>query len=161
MNKPSGLFNLEDDLMYRHILVPVAHDTCSQIAARHAFDLSRLLGSRVTLLHVQAETLELEKSEAAPPWLTELSSQARFEPQIRLITSSKTTAQAILEVAQAERVDLIVMGTHGREGVERLQLGSVAQAVAGSSSIPVQIVPLRAKAAHGFVSRWKEALKTP
>jgi hypothetical protein len=33
--------------------------------------------------------------------------------------------------------------------------------VAGSSSIPVQIVPLRAKAAHGFVSRWKEALKTP
>jgi nucleotide-binding universal stress UspA family protein len=113
------------------------------------------------LLHVQAEILEVEKSEPAPLWLTELASLARFEPQIRLVSSTKTAAQAILEVAQTEKADLIVMGTHGREGVERLQLGSVAQAVAGSSSIPVQIVPVRSQASHGFVSRWKQALKTP
>jgi nucleotide-binding universal stress UspA family protein len=147
--------------MYQHILVPVANDTCSQIAAQHAFDLSRLLGSRVILLHIQAETPELENSESAPIWLTELARLARFEPQIRIISSAKTIQQVILEVAQAEKVDLIVMGTHGREGAERLRLGSVAQAVAGSSSIPVQIVPVRSQASHGFVARWKEALKTP
>jgi nucleotide-binding universal stress UspA family protein len=144
--------------MYRHILIPVSNDPCSQIAARHAFDLSRLLGSRVTLLHVQNE---FESSLQEQFWITELAKQARFEPHIRLVSSSDSIQQVILEVAQAEKVDLIVMGTHGREGIERLQLGSVAQAVAGSSSIPVQIVPLRAKALHGFVSRWKEALKTP
>jgi nucleotide-binding universal stress UspA family protein len=147
--------------MYRHILVPVEHDTCSQVAAKHAFDLSRLLGSRVTLLHVRIEALEVEALEQEKLWLTELACLARFEPQVRIISSTKTTAQAILEVAQAEHVDLIVMGTHGREGVERLQLGSVAQTVAGSSSIPVQIVPLRSQASHGFESRWKNALKTP
>lgn len=144
--------------MYRHILIPVTDDTCSQIAARHAFDLSRLLGSRVTLLHVSSEF------EVSPPerfWLTELASLARFQPQIRLVSATKSVQQIILEVAKTEKVDLIVMGTHGREGIERLQLGSVAQAVAGSSSIPVQIIPSRVKAAHGFVARWNEALKTP
>jgi nucleotide-binding universal stress UspA family protein len=144
--------------MYRHILIPISNDPCSQIAARHAFDLSRLLGSRVTLLHVQNE---FEEPEQERLWMTELAKQARFEPQIRTVRSVKSIQQVILEVAQAEKVDLIVMGTHGREGIERLQLGSVAQAVAGSSSIPVQIVPLRAKTAYGFASRWKEALKTP
>ena len=144
--------------MYRHILIPVSNDPCSQIAARHAFDLSRLLGSRVTLLHVQSEVAALASE---PFWMTELAKQARFEPQIRLVSSNDSVQQVILKVAQAEKVDLIVMGTHGREGIERLQLGSVAQAVAGNSSIPVQIIPLRVKAAHGFVARWKEALKTP
>jgi nucleotide-binding universal stress UspA family protein len=143
--------------MYRHILIPVSNDTCSRIAAKHAFDLSRLLGSRVTLLHVENEFAALDQERL---WMTELAKQARFEPQIRLVSSGDSVQQVILEVAQVEKVDLIVMGTHGREGIERLQLGSVAQAVAGSSSIPVQVVPLRLKAAHGFVSRWQEALKT-
>jgi nucleotide-binding universal stress UspA family protein len=143
--------------MYRHILIPVSNDPCSQIAARHAFDLSRLLGSRVTLLHVCSEFDVLVQEEF---WLSELAKQARFEPQIRLVSSADSIQQVILEVAQAEKVDLIVMGTHGREGIERLQLGSVAQAVAGSSSIPVQIVPLRVKAAHGSLARWQEAMKT-
>jgi nucleotide-binding universal stress UspA family protein len=143
--------------MYRHILVPVTNDTCSQIAAKHAFDLSRLLGSRVILLHVQNE---FEAPKLDQLWLTELASLARFEPQIRIVPSAKTTAQAILEVAQTQKVDLIVMGTHEQEGIERLQLGSVAQAVAGSSRIPVQVVPSRFTESPGFVSRWKNALKT-
>jgi nucleotide-binding universal stress UspA family protein len=144
--------------MYRHILIPVTDDTCSQIAAKHAFDLSRLLGSRLTLLHVYPE---VETASQERFWLTELASLARFQPQICLVGSAKSIPQVILEVAKTEKVDLIVMGTHGRDGIERLQLGSVAQAVAGSSSIPVQIIPLRLKAEHGFVLRWKEALKTP
>ncbi len=150
--------------MYRHILIPLGNDPCSQIAARHAFDLSRLLGPRVTLLHIQNETLlhvqnetllhvQNESDELSQEgfWLTELAKQARFEPQIRLVSSSDSVAKLILEVAKTEKADLIVMGTHGREGIERLQLGSGAQAVAGSSSIPVQIVPVRVQAAHGFM----------
>jgi nucleotide-binding universal stress UspA family protein len=147
--------------MYHHILAPVSNDACSQIAVQHAFDLSRLLGSRVTLLHVQTEALGIAQPEQEQFWMTELAKRARFEPQIRIISSAKTIQQTILEVAQAEKVDLIVMGTHGREDVERLALGSVALAVAGSSSIPVQIIPLRSQSAHGFVARWKEALKSP
>jgi nucleotide-binding universal stress UspA family protein len=143
--------------MYHHILVPMANDPCSQVAARHAFDLSRLLGSRVTLLFVVSEAQDPQLEQV---WLNQIANQARFKPQIRIVVGFQI-AQVILEVAQAEKADLIVMGTHGREGVERLTLGSVALAVAGSSSIPVQIIPLRAQVAQGFVSRWKEALKSP
>ena len=46
-------------------------------------------------------------------------------------------AQTILEVAKEEKVDLIVMGTHGRAGVEKFLFGSVAQKVVQHSEVPV------------------------
>lgn len=48
-------------------------------------------------------------------------------------------AQAILETAQARGVDLIVMGSHGRRGLERLLLGSQANEVLTHATIPVLI----------------------
>ncbi len=145
--------------MYQHVLVPVQNDLCSHLAAKHAFDLSRLLGSRVSLLQVQVNAREDSPPEQS--WLDELASHARTKPQICILSTDLSVPQAILEFAQAENVDLIVMGTHGHEGVERLRLGSVAQAVAGSSFIPVQIVPLRLQVPQGFVSKWKQALTSP
>jgi nucleotide-binding universal stress UspA family protein len=147
--------------MYQHILVPVQNDLCSQVATTYAFELSKWLGSRVTLLHVQSEQLDTEL-ESEQSWLTELTRNARLVPNIRIVAAkTKSIANVILEATQTEKADLIVMGTHGREGIERLRLGSVAQAVASSSSIPVQIIPVRLQMPHGFVSKWKEALKTP
>ncbi len=147
-------------IMYQHILVSVQNDLCSQIAAKYAFDLSRWLGARVILLHVQSQEPDIEL-EPEKCWLTEVTSNARSMPDIRVVSAKdKSIASVILEVAQAEKVDLIVMGTHGRECAERLRLGSVAQAVAASSSIPVQIIPVRMQMPNGFVSKWKEALKT-
>ncbi len=145
--------------MYQHILVPVQNDLCSQVASKYAFDLSRWLGSRVTLLHVQSEQPDSDLG-SEQSWLNELAGSARMMPGIRMVVANdKSVANVILEVAQAEKADLIVMGTHGREGIERLRLGSVAQAVAASSSIPVQIIPVRLQMPHGFVSKWKQALK--
>ena len=147
--------------MYQHILVPVQNDLCSQVVTKYAFDLSRWLGSRVTLLFVQTKPLDDDEPESATSWLNQLASTARVVPDIRIVVANgKSVANVILEVSQAEKVDLIVMGTHGREGIERLRLGSVAQAVASSSSIPVQIIPVRLQMPHGFVSKWKEALRT-
>lgn len=145
--------------MYQHILVPVQNDLCSQVAAKYAFDLSRWLGSRVTLLYVQSEEPNPDL-ESGKSWLPELVSNARIMPDIRVVAANdKSVANAILEVSQAQQVDLVVMGTHGREGIERLRLGSVAQAVAASSSISVQIISVRLQMPHRFVSKWKEVLK--
>ena len=49
-------------------------------------------------------------------------------------------AAAIVGAARTEKVDLIVMATHGRGGLERLVLGSVAEAVLRSASVPVLVV---------------------
>jgi nucleotide-binding universal stress UspA family protein len=53
-------------------------------------------------------------------------------------------AACILEMAQARRVDAIVMSTHGRSGLSRWMLGSVAQKVLCAASCPVFLVPQRA-----------------
>ncbi|SDC96139.1 universal stress protein [Paraburkholderia lycopersici] len=55
-------------------------------------------------------------------------------------------AQCIERIAADWRADLIVMGTHGRRGVRRLVLGSVAERVLRSARCPVLLIPLRAAA---------------
>ena len=50
------------------------------------------------------------------------------------------TYEGILETAEAEGCDLIVMGSHGRQGVKALILGSVAQKVLTHANVPVLIV---------------------
>jgi nucleotide-binding universal stress UspA family protein len=145
-------------LMYRNILVPVNNDKCSEIAVKHAYDISRLLGSSITLLHVIHDTPDPEKLEVAQLLLERLAEGARFKPKLHVTqTRNQSVAKRILEVAHELNTDLIVLGTHGRQGIERLKLGSVAQAVAGSADIPVQIIPLRIREAQDFASRWKEA----
>jgi nucleotide-binding universal stress UspA family protein len=52
-------------------------------------------------------------------------------------------AEEILRVAREERVDLIVMGTHGRTGVRHLLLGSVAEAIVRYAPCPVCMVRIR------------------
>lgn len=58
-------------------------------------------------------------------------------------------AEAIIQVADSERVDLIVMGTHGRRGLTRLLMGSVAEAVVRRAACPVLTVKQPATAAAG------------
>jgi nucleotide-binding universal stress UspA family protein len=50
-------------------------------------------------------------------------------------------AEAIVRIAKEEGFDLIVMGTHGRTGIEHLLLGSVAERVIRGSEVPVITVP--------------------
>jgi len=59
-----------------------------------------------------------------------------------LVTDHETGAPArtIVDYAEAEGVDHIVIGSHGRSGVSRVLLGSVAEAVARRASVPVTIV---------------------
>jgi nucleotide-binding universal stress UspA family protein len=53
-------------------------------------------------------------------------------------------AAEILELARSERADLIAMGTHGRRGLERLVLGSVADKIVRASDVPVLVTPVLA-----------------
>jgi nucleotide-binding universal stress UspA family protein len=154
--KPSG-----GALMFQRILIPVSDCPCSERAAETAAQLSRLLGCRLVFVHVLTdEEAELEEGrEVAQRLLERMAQMARFQPVLRLTTvDGKSIAERILEVADDEQADLIVMGTHGRQGAERLVLGSVARAVAGSSEIPVQIVPVRVREANRFADRWRRAL---
>jgi nucleotide-binding universal stress UspA family protein len=63
---------------------------------------------------------------------------------VRSLVEGSRPATAILDVAEREQVDLIMLSTHGRGGMDRLMLGSVADRVVHHSRCPVLLIPARA-----------------
>jgi nucleotide-binding universal stress UspA family protein len=62
---------------------------------------------------------------------------------VQIVVEGSRPATAILDVAEREQVDLIMLATHGRGGMERLMLGSVADRVVHHSRCPILLVPAR------------------
>jgi nucleotide-binding universal stress UspA family protein len=134
----------------RHLLCPVDLSEPSAHALRHAAALRSVLNAELTILNVRA-------ADARPPD-ADRSSDTSFEtfasrvvdvgPSIRLLERRGEPVNEILRIAVAS--DIIVMGTHGRTGLQRLLLGSVAERVIRRSRAPVLVVPPRfRKEAHG------------
>jgi nucleotide-binding universal stress UspA family protein len=151
-------------IMYRHILVPVDSSACSAVAVQHAYQLSRLLGSKVTLLHVIPDDVSSRDAAHANAdvLLEQLSVGARFVP-VRCVLEAKgrTVAEAVIETACEDGADLIVVGSHGCGGIERLVLGSVAQEIAGKAQVPVKVVPTVASSHDRSTERWSRAVAPP
>ena len=143
--------------MFKHILVPVDGSPTAALAAEKAIGLARAFGSEATAIHVidpypfagigtevafgQAEYLSAAKAEAAQA-LTAV--RQAFESQgLKVGTSSiegHAVYQSILDTAAQVGADLIVMGSHGRKGLEKLVLGSVTQRVISHAHVPVLVV---------------------
>ncbi|OUY07408.1 universal stress protein [Acinetobacter populi] len=144
-------------MSYQHILVPVDDSPISYAAAEDALSLAKLSGSQVTLLSVVAVDpfVGVDFYKIAPA-ITDYFMQAESGAKSRLEELQQSfvndgidvqtkiyhgaPAEGILYVADEVNADLIVMGSHGRTGVKKLMIGSVAQAVLAQSHIPVLIV---------------------
>jgi nucleotide-binding universal stress UspA family protein len=61
--------------------------------------------------------------------------------KVKIVTESGREDDEILKFAQKEKVDIIVIGTHGRTGIEHVVLGSVAEKIIRRSPIPIFIIP--------------------
>jgi len=68
----------------------------------------------------------------------------------KVITKSGRADEEIIRFAQKEKVDLIVIGTHGETGIERVFFGSVAEKVLRRSPFPVFLIPCRKKHEHSY-----------
>jgi nucleotide-binding universal stress UspA family protein len=142
----------------KHILCPVDFSDCSRQAVRYAAAIARSYGSSITLLNVQSSAaLAFAGPEMLLPVLVltpEL--RARLEADLTQLVQHETAGarvsdcevregaptDEILARAEITRADLIVLGTHGRKGFERLVLGSVAEKVLRKARCPVLTVPL-------------------
>ncbi|AGN00916.1 UspA domain protein [Salinarchaeum sp. Harcht-Bsk1] len=138
--------------MYDRILVPVDGSPVGETAAATAIALARRFDAQVHALHV-LEVGELppgvEDDEAGPfetqgqQALDEVSEQAveaGVEVTTSMITGDADVHRAILGYVDEHDVDCIVMGTHGRQGLGRLILGSVAEQTIRESPVPVMTV---------------------
>jgi nucleotide-binding universal stress UspA family protein len=65
--------------------------------------------------------------------------------KVKVVTESGREDEKILEFIQKEKIDIVVIGTHGRTGIEHAFLGSVAEKVVRRSPIPVFVIPCRDK----------------
>ncbi|ERG94509.1 universal stress protein [Haloquadratum walsbyi] len=140
--------------MYDHILVPTDGSECADEAVTHAFNLATQHDAEV---HVLSVVDARDISHGAPA-----VSPAQIESTLRENAHDMTDAvedrgadtgvnvtpaveagipdDAIVTYAEEHDVDLIVMGTHGRTGLERYLLGSVTERTVRRSSVPVLTV---------------------
>jgi nucleotide-binding universal stress UspA family protein len=140
---------------FRHILVPTDFEPASAAALTCARDIAARFGARLSLLHV------ITDPKATGLWTPDVYVPASPETRQAFLRGSRQRLESALPVADRERfhvtlearigaaaeaivdyarengVDLIVMGTHGRRGVVHLMLGSVAELVVRYASCPV------------------------
>jgi nucleotide-binding universal stress UspA family protein len=139
----------------RKILVPIDFGDVANHALDVAIDLAAAIGATVTVLHAY-EYPSLDADVAlgigalyAPPDPNRTAQEAlsaAIEPRrnrgvvLEGILREGNAASKIVESAKTSAADLIVMGTHGRRGLARTFIGSVAEQVVRSSSVPVLTV---------------------
>ncbi|MFD1647972.1 universal stress protein [Haloarchaeobius litoreus] len=91
-------------------------------------------------LPVAKEWYENAKEEATRIHTTATDLAAERNTELDTVTEVGRPAQAILEYADDHDVDQIVMGSHGRSGIDRALLGSVSETVTRRARIPVTII---------------------
>ena len=143
--------------MFKHILVPVDGSDTAQMAVTKAIALAKAFDSKVTVIYVidpypftgigtdfaygQAEYLNAATAEANEA--VRLAKVSFTDAGVNVDTSvveAHTAWRGIVEAGDALQTDLIVMGSHGRNALEKLVLGSVAQAVLSHTKLPVLVV---------------------
>lgn len=133
----------------RSILVPYDFTGPSKRACDYALELAATVGAELMLLHV-VEGFDITLTASEHTRLVnatkhELDRAARLlRPHVRsveVVVVEGTPWAEIDRIARDRGVDLIVMGTHGRRGIARALLGSVAARVVRTASVPIVTVP--------------------
>jgi universal stress protein A len=137
------------------IVYPTDFSEAAAAAERQAVTLARALGAELVLLHVTSEAPLWRESLAAPEIRAVFESQRKWATDAltgraaalanegitaRALVTVGVPWQEIVRVATEERADMIVMGTQGRTGLDRLLLGSVAERVVRGAPCPVLTV---------------------
>lgn len=149
---------------YRRILVPVDFDETSQAALEAATRLAAANKAALYLMHVVPMVLtptgmpnyaELFKDQEkiAREKLEAMIDHHLVDVKYELMTRMGEPAQEILAAERTIGADLIVLATHGRKGVKRVLLGSVAEAVLRQAACPVLTVRHGEADAH-LVAHW-------
>jgi len=144
--------------MFTHILVATDGSSASEHAAQLAVGLARTHGAKLTAVYVvdpypymgvgeinplgfQAYMAAAQQQAAAAHAQVEALCQKGGAPialQVRMV-EDVGAASGIVETAKTEGADLLVVGSHGRSGLTRFLLGSVATKVVAQSPIPVLV----------------------
>jgi nucleotide-binding universal stress UspA family protein len=153
-------------LMYQRILVPLDGSSTAERGLHEAIRLAAGTAAQIELLHVvddfpgirefaaydlleQARRERELRGEAALESAVALAEAAGVKATAKVLFVVTDLSDTIIARARRARCDAIVMGTHGRSGLSRAVLGSVAEGVARRSPVPVLLVPPLAEPVAG------------
>ncbi len=156
--------------MYKKMLVPVDGSKLAEAAFAYAKELAGRLDTNVTILHVvdptESETLPMHRAyvnhsaEIVKRRISEVQKKlgkkaVQDAAQVSGEVAVGYAAEEILRYTQEKGADLIVMSTHGRSGMWRWVLGSVADKILRASPVPVLLVRSEAAEKGGF-EKWTD-----
>ena len=144
----------------RRILCPVDFSDYSRRALDHAIAIARWYESTVTALHVFSAApvaawgpgpvifqpivlTAVDREQLLTDTKGFIEAESAPGVAIDAVVREGSTAAEILDQASSMNADLVVIGTHGRSGFERLALGSIAEKVLRQARCPVMTVPPR------------------
>lgn len=144
-------------MIAKHILCPIDFSDSSEIALDYASALAKEAGALLHIVYVDDSQVIYDVGLTGYVGMPEDTTQ--IEQQLATKTPTKSgvpclhevlfgfPADALIQYARKNHVDMIVMGTHGRTGISRLLMGSTAEAVVRGADCPVltikQPVPVR------------------
>ena len=142
--------------MYKRILVPLDTSKLAEIAIPYAEELAMKLGSEIILAHVRTPAdspdnidhrVYMSKIAAEVEQHIKKSSSLPPKEKVKVISVVlgkpniiNHPAEEILNYAETENINLIVIATHGRTGIRRWALGSIANNIARASKHPVLLI---------------------
>ncbi len=153
----------------KKILIAVDYDPSAQKIVEMGYSLGKSINATVILLHVIADSVYYSSLQYSPvmgfggfspiddiatlPDAVDLNKAAMDflqktkihlgDETIQTLTGEGETATVILKVAKEMEVDIIVIGSHGRSGLNKLLMGNVAEEVLHHSSIPLFVIPTK------------------
>jgi nucleotide-binding universal stress UspA family protein len=153
--------------MYSQILMPLDESENSERALPHAQELARVSGATVHLIQVISHSEELNmvrgggydllaaeysqdlareyiaaRINRAGEYLTEAAMRLETEGiKTETVVREGAVAENIVQYAQENGIDLIIMGTRGQGGIQRFLLGSTTDRVLRTGHLPVLVVP--------------------
>jgi len=133
----------------KKILAPTDFSGISANGVRYACQLAKEFGAELIFINVVIldESNVINKHEMEQhkqrldEFVTKIIAAGGADLKIRKVVDAGQPYGAIVSCAENERIDLIVMSTHGRSGLSRMLIGSVTDKVLRGSPCPVLVVP--------------------
>lgn len=138
----------------KHILLPVDFSGYSISSYRFALELAEKCGSKITLLHVVEPPYNFATAVEGMLSMMEKNALSRMEQmkaenvrdsskgsKTEIVVKHGRTAREILLQSQELSADLIIMGSKGQSGLQKMVLGSISSAIVEDSEIPVFVMP--------------------
>lgn len=152
----NNILTLLQTMLFKNILVPFDLSNKSLHAFKIALDMAKKYDSKITILtciqvdtwhhkfydsRADAELLKKQKKAITPhiEKLENLANKSNISMKSQILRSI-SIVKDITTYAKSRKFDLIVMGSYGRTGIDKLILGSVANGVLQKSSCPVLII---------------------